>query len=142
MTGKGVTFSDIGSSDNEDEGKYIETYKLDKDTFHENDDADAKKSKPRFKRAISMRKSTITTELEGHHFTRRTSQIVDELEKLDVNGDGKLVSQVNVLSESNIVISVADGVEYVFQSSASGGVSTSPITDQAQNCEDVNVGFP
>ena len=70
--------------------------------------------------------------------TLRFEQVV----QIDANGDGKLVSQVEILDQSTLSISVSDGVEYVFQSSGSGGVSTSPITDQAQKCEDVNVGFP
>ncbi len=66
----------------------------------------------------------------------------EQVIQVDANGDGKLVSQVEVLSTTSVNISVSDGVEYVLQANGSSNVNISTITDQAQKCEDVNIGFP
>ena len=89
-----VGFKDVGNQDEKDD-EFIDTFKLnleDEDVQVDVMDAPKPKRKFSFKRAMSMRRSMISGELEDSavKFTRRTSQIVTELEKLDKDGDGNI----------------------------------------------------
>ena len=83
--------------DKYEDGDFIDTFKLDTVDAEKNADAFAmepKKQKKRFslKKTFSVRRSVLSGELDNSsvQFSRRTSQIVQELGKLDKDGDGNI----------------------------------------------------